>query len=239
MDKETIILKKKLANMKKPIKKPLKKPIKSVSKNQSITTNIDTEWFQSKLKAKGISQSKLAEALGVHRSSITLLLKGRRKMSAKAVGILTQLLLVDPGEIMFKAGITADPVETEGEVKIQGFVDGELNVHMKTPNGSQTAPKPTFAGGHVCCLRFQTNGTKYDTFDGGLLYFTSQYADSESEYIGRVCVIDLGFPKPFVVRFIKRGYQKDRYNLYCLTGELKESDVDVKHAHPVVWLKIG
>jgi len=220
-------------------KQSIKKVKPSNSKSVPQTYNTDTTWFQLKLKARGLNQTTLANALGVHKSHASLMLRGKRRMSAKDVSVIANLLNVDPGEVIARSGVDVKPVENDGELKIHGWVDGELTVYIEPPKGPQTAPRPIFAGSKSLCLRLQTNGSKLSPLDGGLIYYTEQSTNDTNfgftDILDRLCVVEL--EDKIVVRCVKRGYEKDRFNLYNLSDVLIESNATIKIAHPVIYLK--
>lgn len=65
---------------------------------------VDTRWFQNKLSDSRLSQRRLASMLGLDPAAVSLMLKGRRKMSVKEASELARLLNVSVDEVLTRAG---------------------------------------------------------------------------------------------------------------------------------------
>ena len=78
---------------------------------------VDTKWFQGKLLDKGISQRKLAARLGLDPAAVSLMFRGRRKMTvveakeiARALGVAVQEVLAHfGGNVVAGPGAFAAP----------------------------------------------------------------------------------------------------------------------------------
>lgn len=55
-------------------------------------TQIDNDWFKDQLAFKRMSQRKLASLMGLDPGAVSLMLRGKRKMSAKEVAEIARLL---------------------------------------------------------------------------------------------------------------------------------------------------
>lgn len=66
---------------------------------------VDTRWFQNSLKDLRVSQRELAGMLGVDASAVTLMLRGRRKMTAAEAALISRVLGVGVDEVMRRAGL--------------------------------------------------------------------------------------------------------------------------------------
>jgi len=67
---------------------------------------INTRWFQNALADKRLSQRGLASRLGVDPAAVSLMFRGKRKMSAADASAVAQFLNVSVDEVLGHAGIT-------------------------------------------------------------------------------------------------------------------------------------
>jgi len=58
------------------------------------------DWLRDARKSAGLSQREVAEALGLAREAVTLIESGGRKLKAGELGILVDLLHLDPAEAL-------------------------------------------------------------------------------------------------------------------------------------------
>lgn len=69
------------------------------------TIGVDTRWFQNRLADKRISQRHLATVLSLDPAAVSLMLRGKRKMSAAEAAEVSRVLNVDVEEVLRRAGI--------------------------------------------------------------------------------------------------------------------------------------
>lgn len=68
---------------------------------------IDTRWFQDRLADKRMSQRKLASVMNLDPAAVSLMFRGRRKMSAAEAAEVARILNVEVDEVLRRAGIYA------------------------------------------------------------------------------------------------------------------------------------
>ena len=68
------------------------------------SSQIDNRWFIGRLADKQISQRKLAKHLGLDPAAVSLMLRGKRKMSASEAADIARLLGVGTDEVLARAG---------------------------------------------------------------------------------------------------------------------------------------
>jgi repressor LexA len=56
---------------------------------------MDMEAVKARMKERGITQKMLAEALGIHQSGVSLMLRGERGVSAKEAAIISRMLEIE------------------------------------------------------------------------------------------------------------------------------------------------
>lgn len=65
---------------------------------------VDTRWFQGRLADKRLSQRKLAARLGLDPAAVSLMLRGRRKMTVIEAKEIARALGVEVGEVLGHLG---------------------------------------------------------------------------------------------------------------------------------------
>ena len=106
---------------------------------------VDTDWFQGRLAAKRMSQRGLARLMGLDPAAVSLMLRGKRKMTTTEAAEIARLLNVEVGEVMVRAGAVlpakeppAASVARAGKVGPGSAVDGAvttLEVPIPMANG--------------------------------------------------------------------------------------------------------
>lgn len=208
---------------------------------------LNTVWFKTQLNRAGLSQREVAKSLGVHHSIISHIFSGRRKIQLDEAPKWADLLGVTVDEIMAQAGVkNVSKSSTDStKVEIKGSVDGDLRVHwekLKSGMAFVHAPFKVIRGGKLGALRCQTSGSPFDGYDGAILfYYVMKEGGIDPESVGRICLCMAQSGKQegqFLVRVVKRGYEPGKFNLYKIDGKLSEESVELKHATPVVWIKL-
>lgn len=67
----------------------------------------ETRWFQNRLADVRISQRKLAAHLGIDPAAVSLMIRGKRKMSAAEAAEMARLMNVSVDEVLRHAGISS------------------------------------------------------------------------------------------------------------------------------------
>ena len=120
--------------------------------NTDVQERIDTRWFQDRLADKQLSQRQLAARLRLDPAAVSLMLRGRRKMSVAEAAEIANYIGVEVDEVLRHAG--AHPLfsslETpRGDTTI---VVGQGDVEIPVP----------LAGGAIANLRLPAVLTKAD-----------------------------------------------------------------------------
>jgi transcriptional regulator with XRE-family HTH domain len=79
----------------------------------------DSQWFDARLAAAGLTRGALAAALGIGEAQVAEIWKDQRELSADDVRVLGLLLGAPPAEIADRAGVST-PVPKEVEVTSLG-----------------------------------------------------------------------------------------------------------------------
>lgn len=112
------------------------------------TVSVDTRWFQNRLADRRISQRKLATVLNLDPSAVSLMLRGKRQMSAAEAAEVSRVLDVDVEEVLRHAGISMGMVAAvkgqrasaagataTGERRRAEMADGELEIPVPLTDG--------------------------------------------------------------------------------------------------------
>lgn len=189
---------------------------------------IDTAWFRGTLADKKLTQYGLAEALGLDKSAVSLMLRGKQQVKLEQVPVIAGYLGVSMPEVLTRLGMS-DTTGTTG-VPIAGWVDDQGIVHMGRVAGSQRVQTlwPLPAG--ACALRFQTKGLG----DGQVVFYEPRTSGVPADAIGRQCVVATGPKGPFYLRWVTPGYTPGTYKLTAMGFDAPEMQSSIEWAAKVL-----
>jgi transcriptional regulator with XRE-family HTH domain len=72
----------------------------------------DSDWFDARLEAAGLTRAQLAQALALSEEQVAEMWKDQREISAREVTLLAALLGAKPEEIAHHAGISTPAAQT-------------------------------------------------------------------------------------------------------------------------------
>jgi len=73
--------------------------------NTEVVERVDTRWFQDRLADKRLSQRQLAARMNLDPAAVSLMLRGRRKMSAAEAAEIARYLGVEVDDVLHHAGV--------------------------------------------------------------------------------------------------------------------------------------
>ena len=77
---------------------------------------VDTNWFRDKLADKRSSQRQLAKHMSLDPAAMSLMLRGKRRMSAAEAADIARFLGVDVQEVLTRAGVdSTHPTKTRDQ----------------------------------------------------------------------------------------------------------------------------
>lgn len=195
---------------------------------------VNTQWFKGALADANMSQNQLAEHLGIHPTQIGRMFRGKRRMQMPEARVFSRVTGVPITDVIANAGVDVEDVDYgKTTVPVEGSVDDSGKVTMKRVKGRQAAPLPWGTAGGLKAVLFQTD----NAWDGAIVYFTP-LVGFRNESLGKWCVVELESGS-HLLRVVRRGYARNRFNLLNLDGEIAEPDVDVRMASPIIWVKMG
>jgi transcriptional regulator with XRE-family HTH domain len=191
---------------------------------------MNTDFFSQLLSARKLSQRGLAKLMDLDPGAVSLMLRGKRKMTNAEAHQLSTILGVGITEVLRQAGI-----EVRDDVryaKVTGYIDSDALVTLfpsRTHDkviGPADCPEGTYA------LQKRTPNSPQD----GWMYFVSPSEDDPRAHLGKLCCIALENGE-HVVAFVQRGYRTGTFNLIRCTGVAQRTDANVVWASPVLWIK--
>lgn len=169
------------------------------------------------------------EAIGMDPSAVSLMLNGKRRMSAKEAADVACLLGVPVGEVLRHAGAPV-PANRARNVPVVGRVGQGGEITFGAAIGPRTAIAPTDCPQDCQALRCQS-GT---ALDGWLLFYQPMECVS-LEAVGRLCVVKTAEGND-LVRVVNRGYGPGFFVLTRLLGG-ETQHVRLRSAAPVMWMR--
>lgn len=194
-----------------------------------MVAEIDKVWFEDRIRARKTSQRQLAKLMGMDASAMSLMLNGKRRMSAKEAADVAGLLGVPVDEVLRHAGAPV-AVDKRRSVPVAGYVGPSGEVTFGRALGPRTAVAPADCADGCRALRVQ-NGC---ALDGWLLFYHPMDGVS-LEAVGRLCVVRTAEGED-LLRVVSRGYEPGFFVLGRLLGGDREH-VRLQSAAPVLWVR--
>lgn len=187
-------------------------------------------WFQSKLADKQLSQRQLAKHIGLDPAAVSLMLRGKRKMTADEAGSVAKLLGVPVDEVLRHAGVTIAQRVSTGRVPVVGWINEQGAVIDERPPGPSVAEAPAECVDDVVALRI----VSHEMFDGWLAFYRPMESVS-LEAVGRLCIVELEDGRK-LFRGVRRGYEPGFYGIGGWFVD-RADNVRLVSASPVLWMR--
>lgn len=194
-----------------------------------MQTKVDTKWFKEQLAARSVSMRTLAKKIDIDPSSMSLTLRGLRRMTNEEAARISAELSVPVTEVLRHAGVRV--TEDLHSVRMGGIVDCDGIVHDTENKARIAAPVDVPSDGYVLQVR-----CPQALHDGWLLLCAANVTPAD-EAIDRLCVVHLASGER-VIGTLKRGYEQRTYNVVSTipTVEVRENQA-VSHANQVLWIR--
>lgn len=191
---------------------------------------MNTLWFRNQLKDKHLSQRGLAKLLDVDAAAVSLMLRGRRRMTMGEAHRISNILALPVTEIMREAGI--EVTDDVRRVPVAAFCDSHSAVQSLARGTHDTVIGPPDVPMDSHAVQVRAPGSPQD---GWILYVSSaQYAPAER--IDTLCVCALSDGSQ-VMAYVRRGYRRGAFNLIMLTDGRMAQDCAVTWVSPVLWIR--
>lgn len=199
----------------------------------SPVASIDGRWFTATLADRRMSQRQLAKLMGVDPASVHRLITGKRPMRMDEATEIARLLSLPVADVLEHAGL--DVSGSGRTVPLAGYVDGQGEAHLDWDAHGEAIPAPAELSGPAVAIQLRTAGTALDAMDGWVLFATLPDGVSP-DAVGRLCLVGLQGNGVALLRFVRRGYQRGRFNLvHPGLGELRDAALD--WAVPVLHIR--
>jgi transcriptional regulator with XRE-family HTH domain len=195
--------------------------------------DIDRRWFVDLLDERKISQRQFAKKLECDPASVHRLLTGKRPMRLDEATSIAHLLAVPVSDVLEHAGL--DVKAGDRTVPLVGYVDGQGEAHLDWNARGAPIPVPSDLPPLGVAVQLRTAATALDTMDGWTL-FTTVPSGISPDALGRLCLVGVVGNGVDLLRFVRRGYKRGRFNLvYPGIGDLL--DVELDWAVPVLHIR--
>lgn len=168
--------------------------------------------------------------LEVDAAAVSLMLRGKRRMTPHEAHQVSMILGVPILEVMRRAGI--DITEDVRKAPIAAHMDSYGQV-TAMPNGTHdtvVGPGDCPVGTYAVQVRTHTS-----IKDGWLLFVSPAQSDPSSQ-IDTLCVCATKEGKQ-LAGLIRKGYRRDSQNLILWPSNETITDVNIAWASPVLWIK--
>ena len=188
---------------------------------------IDTQWFTNRLAERALSQRQLAKLMGLDSSAVSLMLRGKRRMTVEEAAQLAVLLQSTSAEVLEAAGV---PVTGGERVKVTGILSVTGRVELVAEGLHETVEAPPGLPVDAVAIQSRTGG-----LDDGWLYFTSAAHGRPEAALGQLAVVAIR-DNGLKLAHVRRGYRKGAYNLVDVAGGALQS-VELAWASIVYWVR--
>lgn len=193
---------------------------------------IDTVWFADRLAYRRLSQRGLAKLMGLDPSALSLMLRGKRKITIEEAAQLSVLLDVSTTEVLERAGIKP---HGEHKVKLIGYRMPDGSVQRVSDGLHEMIDSPPNAGADCVAIQARTAGSTSEAIDGWIFFANSEHG-TPSLCIGEFSLMAIK-DNGMKMNHVRKGYKKGTYNLLSWTGELVQSNAQLAWASPIIWIK--
>lgn len=202
-----------------------------------VTGKPNYKWFKNALSDRRLSQRELAKRLNMDPGGLNRRLNGKSRLQLADASEIAKILEVPVADVLRNAGVDLRDLAMEGgKVAITGWVDAELTIHAGKPKGAGAVEAPPIPLEDLKALRFVTAASTADAFDGCVAFYR-EGAGVPAEAIGRPCVITTNTGRR-MLRVLRPGYSKGRYNLARLFDTSVDTDVVVDSAAPILHFSL-
>ena len=193
---------------------------------------MDTQWFIDRLAQRGMSQRGLAKLMNVDSSAVSLMFRGKRKITLEEAAQLAVLLDTTPQEILEHTGVRVPAGDRM--VKVIGFMQGDTSVHLAGEGAHEMVEAPPGLPGRAAAIQARTAGTDRAVWDGWLYYVAEDQMNPQAALGNEALVAIKG--DGMRLAHVSKGYRRGTYNLTSSRGQVTPN-VELAWVSPVYWIK--
>ena len=202
-------------------------PMRSMQCNCGMS--IDTAWFTNRLAERHMSQRQLAKLMGVDAAAVSLMLRGKRRMTVEEASQIAVLLQSTTTDVLTAAGVTI----TGGErVRVAGILQAGGVVHLVADGLHDTVEAPPSLPVPSIAIQARTQ----DVHDGWLYFLGEEHGKPEAA-IGKLALVAIR-DNGLELAHVRRGYRPGAFNLIDPSGQGTRT-AELAWASPVVWIRAG
>lgn len=190
---------------------------------------MNTDWFVRRLDDRKLSQRGLAKLMGLDPSAVSLMFRGKRKMTIQEAAQMAVLLDVSTDDVLQNAGVELPPPNRM--VRLIGWVGDTDQVTLLGEGIHELVEGPGELSSTAVCVRCQYGHAE---FMDGWIMFANDMSGSPELAIDTLAICAVKGNGLKVAR-VKRGYRKGQYNL--VTNNNTFQNVELAWASPIVWIK--
>ena len=179
---------------------------------------------------KQISQRGLAKMLEVDPAAVSLMLRGRRRMTPHEAHQISVILGVPLNEVMRQAGIDVD--EDVRKSVIAAHVDEASRVTLMPPGTHDLVLGPADCPVGSYAVQVRSHASIKD----GWLLFVTPSQQSANDNLDQLCLVALTDGKQLLAT-VRRGYRRDTHNLILWSSNELVADASVAWTSTVLWIK--
>ncbi|MGO8269227.1 helix-turn-helix transcriptional regulator [Rhizobium ruizarguesonis] len=186
---------------------------------------VNKKWFVDLIRDRRTSQAALARLLNTDKSTLSLLLDGKRRMTVERAADIARALNVPVTDVMRNAG--AENIKPDGHVAgaaslpLVGWADGDGRVTLdwSRPEQRQRVDVNGAFPQTARAIQWRSAQTKAEVFDGWVAVVLPPSDPDPEAMIDRFCLVGLKGTDDAFVRKVRRGYTPGRYTLINHFGE--------------------
>jgi transcriptional regulator with XRE-family HTH domain len=195
-----------------------------------IAQKVNTKWFRERLAERDMSIRRLGKLMELDPSAVSLMLRGKRVMTAAEANQISGLLTIPVTEVLAQAGV---PIEEDSrQLQVKAYVDARGVVHAnKVKNARRVSvPRDVPANGVVVQVRAP------EILTDGWLIIASGFDSRVEALLDRLCVVDIAGGGQ-TIGTLRRGYDQDCYSVVPFVGNASVDNVSVKAVAAVLWIR--
>ncbi|MHA1599974.1 MAG: XRE family transcriptional regulator [Alphaproteobacteria bacterium] len=191
-------------------------------------------------KSLGLSQSRVAEEIGVDQSNVSRWEHGAMPEDMHIIR-MAELAGVHPAEFRYGTlPVTEAPEALTRQVPVVGYVGAGQTVFAHDDHalggGLEEVESPEGVGkGPVVAVRVRGD-SMHPMRNGWLLFYRRDHDGVPDDCLNRLCIVKLANDGPILVKELHRGYQPNSYLLASWNAPPME-DVDIEWAAVVLSIR--
>ena len=193
--------------------------------------SIDSAWFTDRLTDRGLSQRGLAKLMAIDPAAISLMFRGRRRMSLEEAAQLAVLLNVSTTEVLERAGIA---LHGQPKCPLIGRLTAAYEVVLSGEGAHDTIEAPPGMPAGCQAVQARTAGTELEQIDGWI-YYVSDTRLPPAKVLGELAMVAIK-GNGIKIAHVRKGYAKGTYNLATPHNHAM-TNTEIAWAAPVLWIK--